>query len=188
MRSGFQLKRREISGNEGLSQSLLNEVRFPILNTIEYRRIYRVAIPSKWGQVSNTSETNMFAGSRKSQSLLNEVRFPINYIKKICGSFLVAIPSKWGQVSNLQSPKKLVGCEFVAIPSKWGQVSNQKKMVVFTKREKSQSLLNEVRFPMEYCRAINSILLKSQSLLNEVRFPMLTAKVTASVLDCRNPF
>jgi len=109
---------------------------------------WRVAIPSKWGQVSNWNCITKFIRKDGSQSLLNEVRFPIWVSAQGLHLKKVAIPSKWGQVSNLVCCKD--GCK-----APW-----------------SQSLLNEVRFPIEYRLPGPIYLGPSQSLLNEVRFPI----------------
>ena len=92
------------------------------------KRIIRVAIPSKWGLVSDIS----WRGRRyffRSQSLLNEVLFPTDHKnrKDSYGSQEVAIPSKWGLVSDRKRRfrKRTINSN-VAIPSKWGLVSDNR--------------------------------------------------------------
>ena len=139
-----------------VSQSLLNEVRFPIqhclkglfcfwsqslLNEVRFPIHLKAGYPLLWVSQSLLNEVRFPMELEKditvlpfeSQSLLNEVRFPIPCNNNTAWIiYSVAIPSKWGQVSNAELIETATRIG-VAIPSKWGQVSNLNPQFCFSK-------------------------------------------------------
>ena len=138
------------------------------------RRSKGVAIPFKWGQVSYDTVHKESVKNILSQSLLNEVKFPT---RRFCNNqrenWTVAIPFKWGQVSYSGGVRVILNGETVAIPFKWGQVSYKDGTVRYSYATVAIPFKwGQVSYLTWVVLKI-SALAKSQSLLNEVKFPTL---------------
>jgi len=147
------------------SQSLLNEVKFPTFKGIRQKPYPLVAIPFKWGQVSYRSSRRGKKQHAKSQSLLNEVKFPTMTVFKVSeGVVVVAIPFKWGQVSYYISHR---------MPYKY----------------QSQSLLNEVKFPTYKLalEVVNARIVAIPFKWGQVSYSMESKSLPLSSMG-RNPF
>jgi len=176
MRSGFlRGVLNDITMCKGESQSLLNEVWFPTLQTgwwlyskiVESQSLLNeVWFPTRFWETLSPLKT-------LSQSLLNEVWFPTTKRSAKRLKFLLSqslLNEVWFPTHlNLISLGIL---HMVAIPSKWGLVSYALHYHIIVNGNMSQSLLNEVWFPTTFPRQRTlSSHWQSQSLLNEVWFP-----------------
>jgi len=137
------------------SQFLLNEVKYSnsSIETNLHRFNNEVAIPFKWGQVFQRSDSPFgeVLPPTKSQSLLNEVKYSNLDVEALLERFRIKSQSLLNEVkySNIDlEGVDVISLFKVAIPFKWGQVFQRRQNINKNKRriKTSQSLLNEVKY------------------------------------------
>jgi len=111
------------------SQFLLNEVKYSnsSIETNLHRFNNEVAIPFKWGQVFQRSDSPFgeVLPPTKSQSLLNEVKYSNLDVEALLERFRIKSQSLLNEVkySNIDlEGVDVISLFKVAIPFKWGQV------------------------------------------------------------------